>query len=265
MWGPMNSNQKLGLFLCISLMMTTSCSNSDTGGGGIALTVKNAKHPAAISIDNLPEVLQVKSFHVVVSGEGFEPIESSFSADSSYGVVSGIPVGDDRTIMIEALNNSGQAIRRRTLKGLTVVAGNPTPVVATLVSLPVITNFQDGSLVTQTHLIFKGYGEPAGSVEVSDSNQSSFILTDMSTSSTLISPSLSDGSFSFTPSLLPIGTHTFTFHDPESGEFTQLTLTLVKPGSRPGFGLSSAGAVSKSFGMSLGMMGQFQEVMMQEK
>lgn len=246
------------------LLFYPACFNSG-GEGVLVMAVKNATRPASLSAELiLPEPLRVKTFRVVVTGEGMSAIEAVFSGDSRGGTISGIPVGDDRKVLIEALNSAGIVIRRRKLSGIKIGKGNPTPVVATLLSVPFVTSPSDGNLVTQTRLIFKGYGEPGGSIEVVDISESdSAVLSDLGTSLESVSPSLSDGGFVFRPPALAVGPHTFVVRDPGTGEESQVTVTLVRPGRLPGVTISAAGLKNNTSGHTLGTNGLVAEVMEQ--
>lgn len=236
----------LSLLLPLSLL---ACASSSSEQGTILLAVKNAQEATLSFRAPVPDILKVETFRVVVSGDDFQPIEASFPGNSTSGVLSGIPLGDNRTVLIEAINKKGQVVRRNQITGIKIQGGDPTPIEATLFSVPVATTPAEGSLITQTRLIFKGYAEPGGSLEIEDNlkDSPSSLLLDLNTSDNLVSPSLSDGSFTFQPPFLPTGVHTFIIRDPESGEESQITVTLVQAGLEPGTGM-------------IGNLGKFPEV-----
>lgn len=258
-WGPMKNsswNHKTPILIVFVLL---GCNGG--GDGGIILTVRNGRKPAALANGaTLPDVLVANAFRVVISGADFAPpIEVSFPGDATGGTISGIPIGDDRTVLIEALNTEGQVIRKRELQGISIAGGAATSVQATLLSIPWVTNITDGSVVPLNRLVFKGYGEPAGGVEVIDHfAEVSASLSDITTAQETISPSLSDGSFSFRPKTLSPGRHTFEFRDPQSKESSKLTVTLVTAHRVPGTFVEFGGAVSLQSTTNLGINeGQF--------
>lgn len=265
-WGPMNFSRRLSArsWILIGFMTFSGCFGSSGAGDGVmAVAVYNAHRPAGLSADEpLPEVLRVETFRVLITGDKMDPVEVFFPGDAAGGTISGISRGDNRIVLVEAINKFGQVIRRREIAGVKISGGKETPIVASLLSVPIVTNLKDGNLVTQTRLVFQGYAEPGGSLEIEDSYNSSLsLLPDLSSSANMISPSLSLGGFTFKPPVLPLGTHTFTLRDPESGEESQITLTLVRPGRQPGIGVSAAGKVVASETTTASGAGLFSEVL----
>ena len=229
---------------------------SSGGAGGITLKVENGRKPAALMKSaTLPDVLVANSFRVVISGADFAPpIEVSFAGDTTKGTISGIPIGADRTVLIEAINSNGQVIRKREMRGISIEGGGPTAVQATLLSIPWVTNIKDGSVIPLNRLMFLGYGEPAGSVEVMDQFEGvSASLSDITTAQPSVSPSRSDGSFFFRPQTLSPGKHTFEFRDPQTKESSKLTVTLVTVHRVPGTFVEFGGAVSSQATINLGI------------
>jgi hypothetical protein len=246
-----------------TVLFLSSCfSSSGNGDGIVAVAVYNAHRPAGLAADEpLPEVLQVETFRVLITGEKMDPVEIFFPGDAAGGSIKGIKKGENRTVLVEAINKFGQVVRRREITGVAIRGGKETPIVASLLSVPIVTNLKDGNLVTQTRLVFQGYAEPGGSLEIEDSYNSALsVLPDLSSSSNMISPSLSLGGFTFKPPVLPLGPHTFTLRDPESGEESQITLILVRPGRQPGVGLTSAGKIVSAATDTAGGPGLFPEV-----
>ena len=261
-------------FVITSLTTLTGCSTGgeDPDGGRLDVSVKHAFAPAGLTkTENLPEVLKVASFHVKITGPTFDPIEADFPASAKEGVIHGVPQGVNRIAEVTALNSRGHSIRRAIVDGINVIKKQKTNVVADLQTIPMITNLVDGSLVTQTRLVFKGYGEPENVVKVLDSFQGNIItvpvlplaLSSNKEARYIPRYSLEDGSFSITPPLLPLGQHTFMIQDPISREKSEITITLVPPGRTPGMGFSAAGRILELGGYTLGTHGTFQEVINQ--
>ncbi len=248
------------IFLFSLLFILSSCGGGDSDEGHIAISVKNALRPAALkSQQSLPEILTVDSFRVVVSADDMpSAISVSFPATTTQGQISGIPIGQNRSVLIEALNKDKTALRRRLIKGVEIHGGDPTPLQATLLTIPVITNIKDGGFIPASRLILSGYGEPAGSLAVMDHSTSgiSASLSDFETKSPKISPSLSAGGFfSFHATSLVPGVHTFEVRDDQTGESSTVTVTILQSGRQPGTWLSAAGQVEANQIFNLGIAG----------
>lgn len=247
---------KHSLWRLVPMLVVTLIGCNQGGDGGITLKVHNGRKPAAlVKSATLPDALIANSFRIVISGPDFAPpIEVSLAGDATGGTISGIPIGTNRTVLIEALNAEGRVIRKRELKGISIEGGAATSVQATLLSIPWVTNIADGSVVPLNRLVFKGYGEPAGGVEVIDHfAEVSASLSDITTAESTVSPSLSDGSFFFRPETLSPGKHTFEFRDPQSQESSKLTVTLVTAHRVPGTFVEFGGAVSPQATVNLGI------------
>lgn len=249
------------LVLLACLFLLPACSGS--GEEQMALAVDNSYCPAGAStLEAFPEVLQVETYRVVISGDDFDPIELFFPGNTlSTGTIGGIPKGEGRMLLVEAINKTGQVICRRSTT-VNIKGGQQTPVHLTLLSVPFVTNLSNGNVVTATRLVFKGYGEPAGGIEILDFfNNVETSLVDLSTSSDLVSPSISNAGFLMTPEVLPIGPHTFTIRDAGTGESSQVSVILVAPGREPGRAVNVAGDLTDSFFHTVGMLGSFPEVL----
>ena len=262
MWVPM----RISLLLLLLVPFLISCLGigEDRSDGIIAMAVRDARRPAALKADVvLPDILTVTSFRVVISGDGIvPPIEVFFPGDSSSGIIKGIPKGRNRKVLIEALNAGGIAVRRREVDNVEISGGgDPTPVEASLLSVPVLTSPSNNALVVPGQLVFHGYAEPAGTLEIMETtDNASVVLYDVSTAADMVSPSLSDGGFTFQPSVMGLGQHSFTVRDPQSGWETQVAVTLVPPGRQPGTGFSAGGLISKINGSALGSLSDAQDV-----
>ena len=209
------------------------------------LSLDNAYCPAGkAGTGVLPDVLKIDAYRVTISGEGFDPIIVTLDGKTASTPVEGIPKGENRTLLIEALNNRGQVICRRELNGIDVKGGKIALVEISLLAVPFVANLSDGNVVTQTRLIFNGYGEPDGAVEIIDTfGGQDTTLTDLDTNAAQVSPSSDDATFKFKPAVLPIGEHLFTVRDFQTGEQSQVKVTLVQPGRTPGTGVSVSGKI----------------------
>jgi hypothetical protein len=192
----------------------------------------------------VPEVLKIDEYRITISGDDFDPITVSLDGKTASSPVEEIPKGENRTLLIEAVNNRGQVICRRELTGIEIKGGKIALVEIALLAVPFVANISNGNVVTQTRLTFDGYGEPVGAVQIIDTfDGKENILKDLVTNAELVSPSSADATFQFKPAVLPIGEHLFTVRDFQTGEQSQVQVTLVAPGRTPGTGLSVAGKV----------------------
>ncbi len=246
--------------LAVATAFLLSCSGS--GDDVMALAVDNAYCPAGVSsIESLPDVLRVETYRILISGDNFDSIEIFYPGNVISDTIKGIPKGEGRTLLVEAMNKNGTVICRRQV-AVNIKGGKNTPINIALLSVPFVTNLSNGNLVTATRLLFKGYGEPTGGIEILDSfGGSEKPLIDLSTSRDLVSPSLSDAGFFFKPEVLPIGPHTFTIRDAGTGESSQVSVILVQPGREPGRGVVSAGLRDVSQTHSMGRSDFFTEVL----
>ncbi len=210
-----------------------------------SLSLENAYCPAGKDVTGpLPDVLKIESYTITISGDDFEPITVTLDGKTASSPVEDIPKGENRTLLIEAKNNRGQVICRRELTGIEIKGGKIALVEISLLAVPFVANISNGNVVTQTRLVFDGYGEPVGAVEIIDTfDGKETVLTDLITSADLVSPLVKDATFKFKPAVLPIGEHLFTVRDFQTGEQSQVTVTLVAPGRTPGTGLSVTGKV----------------------
>ena len=209
----------------------------------------------------LPDVLRIESYRITVTAEGEEPVVFSLPGNVDSANLKDIPKGENRTVLVEAVNNRGQVICSRELLGVSIKGGTVIPIAMSLLAVPFVANVSDGNLVTQTRLTFHGYGEPAGAVEIVDIfNGAETVLTDLDTNEELVSPSLASAEFSFKPAVLPLGEHLFRVRDIQTGQQSEVKVTLVQPGRFPGTGICSAGAVSPNRSDTVGRYDPFSEV-----
>ncbi len=239
------------LFSAGFLILAVACAQAPQGGGVLTLEVKNARWPEGGGEGISPPVLKGEGFRIVVTGDDFEPVESLLASDSAGGTLAGIPVGTNRSILVEAMNGTGRVIRRREVRNVEITSSGDNHVTVELFSVPLVTNLADGNLVTHTRLSFQGYAEKGGAIEILDGETP---LTDLGTNQTVVYPSSADGSFSFVPPVLTEGPHTFLLQDLVTGEEQVLEVMLVPPGRMPGLFLGSAGRVDAAGSILAGMM-----------
>ncbi|QQR81668.1 MAG: hypothetical protein IPJ69_06065 [Deltaproteobacteria bacterium] len=252
----------------VILLFLTACSGSHSEESGVQVMVHNAFRPAALADSTpLPEMLQVDHFRVTVSGEGFDPIMTEYPADSSGGNIT-VPVGNNRQVLVEAFNRNGMVIRRRLIENVTIHGDQTTPVVAALLSVPVVTNIRNNSLVRQNRINFAGFGEPASGIQVEETTQTDHpeILIDEISAQQNVGVSINDGNFAFRPGQLSLGRHTFRIRDTQTGEESEMTIQVIPSQQIPGTGFGLLGHLSSTSFESTGtssLMPQVLEAMTQ--
>ncbi|QQR81662.1 MAG: hypothetical protein IPJ69_06035 [Deltaproteobacteria bacterium] len=244
--------------MLLSVLFLVACSGSHSEGSGVQVSVRNAFRPSSLSLETpLPDILQVTRFRVTVTGEGFTPIQVDFPADSNGGDINGVPVGNDRQVLVEAFNSRGDVIRRRLIEGVRIQGDQKTPVVAALLSVPMVTNVRNGGLVRENRVSLAGFGEPASGLEFTEITDQDHpeVLTDLSTSQQAIETSINDGNFAFRAHRLSRGQHTFRVRDTQTGEESILTFTVIASGRVPGTGFGTLGKATTTNIQSISMPG----------
>ncbi len=245
--------------MCFSVLL--GCGGGQSGVGQVALQVENARGPKGVNAAALTagtasvSPVTVAKFQVTISGEGISPvIEASADAAADHIEILDIPGGVNRSILIEALNGEGIVIRRRLIEGVEITPGVVTPIQTSLLTIPIVTNLRNGSVVLAENFHVLGFGEPGSSVEVTaaTSEQNISMSESIDGSIPTISPDLSTGVFDLTPSQRLIGRQTITLKDQENGEWSSIEIVVIPAGARPGRHIVSAGGRGISMGSAFG-------------
>ncbi len=207
------------------------------------LNIENALAPAGLVAEELPLRQQVKKFRVYVTGSGISvPILLEATPDGAGISLKDIPEGDQRTLLVEALNNENMVVRRKEIKNITIDKQKLEPITVSLNTVPIFLNLRNGNRVIVTRLMMQGSGEPNHQIEVQDASfNQSLVLKDNQTGLEFAEAKLSLGQFNFLPPELALGRHTFILRDLTNGESSQVTVRLAPPGSLPGTGIVSFG------------------------
>ncbi len=235
-----------GILLTVLLLLSTACTRHENVN--IDLIIENALSPAGLSVEQLPEIQRVVRFVVTVTGEDLaEPVVINLDADSTGTELNELPDGTARTFLVEAFNSEGMVVRRKQIMNVTIDKDNAEPIVVSLNTVPLFTNLRSGNRVIVNRLKLLGVGEPGGRLEIDDATEgSSDVLLDVSLGDSVISPSISLGTFTMAPDTLALGRHTFTVRDLDNGEQSQVSVRLIPPGSLPGIGIVSFGGIEAS-------------------
>ncbi|MBN1282868.1 MAG: hypothetical protein JXA24_03755 [Proteobacteria bacterium] len=198
-----------------------------SGGGALAVTVKNAA-----SFDPAAEHGRIVSYRVSVSGEGIEePIVALFDGGADGGVVAGVPVGEGRTVAVEAVNPNEAVIRAGESFGVKV-GGGLTEVEVEMEAVPIFTNIAEGNAVDNTRLLFRIFSDPSNPVVVHEiSHGADTALVDASTSLAELYLDESTGMGRFAPALMEPGRRSFEVRDLVSGRSSAASV-LVLDGTR---------------------------------
>lgn len=193
------------------------------------------------------DLLQIASFQATVTAEDMElPLIATADATAEQIEIRGIPYGDNRTILVEAMNSRGDVLRRRRLEGVEIKKGVVSNVEGRWNTVPLALNLIDGSVVSAARFNVLGFGEPGSPIRVSSASNAgeavAFVALSETDASTVISPSLSSGVFNFRQRPSALGKQTITLRDENNGESSSVNIYVVE-GDLPGRRTVSAGAL----------------------
>lgn len=195
---------------------------------------------------------QITQYKVTISGDDFSPpIEAWFDGTAESGTVDGVPVGENRTIRIDALNINGVVIRSGETTGVTIEPAEVAETEVAMESVPIFANLADDNVVPNTRLIIKVFSDPADPIEIEDEfSGSSSVLPDISTGGREISPDAS-GTAKLLPSLLAPGIHKFTAKNIRTELSSSVTVRLTDGTKIKAAPLYSGGSRSAKLGDTL--------------
>lgn len=184
------------------------------GNGVIKLAVTNSR---SFNPNIAPG--QIQEYTVIVSGEGFTPIEKKFSGEVVQGRIEGIPTGKDLTVTVQAINPNKRVIREGIQDRVRVAGGKETPVTIPMQSVPVVVNIEDGATVNNNRLVFKIFSDPGRPVYLEEGEK--FIADNVpEEEGDLV------GVATIVPPLFSLGVHQFTVRDPQTGKFSKISVEL---------------------------------------
>lgn len=199
-----------GLAGCGSETSPEPISFSETPGdvGYIQLSLSNASNP------NVSEIGTLTHYKVRLEGKGFEPIEQTVSAEAKGALIQGIPVGKNRNIYVQALNNREQILREGLLENIAIQKGKTNLEIA-LQSVPVVLNLESNRSVSNQGLHFDILTDPGHHLLVQGALQKEMTADEQ-------------GLARFSPDPLPAGYYQFTILDQDSNKSNVLSLRLFE-------------------------------------
>lgn len=235
------------ILACAVTGFLAACSGS--GGGVAEIHGKNLNLTVSGSRSFNPNVTsgQISYYQMTLTAADLStPFVSKFDGSAESAQMLGVPIGTDRTILIEAINPNGLVIRRGQKEGVSIVGGQSTTVDIVMNSVPIFTNISDNSKVARNRIQFDIFGEPNSQLKVSEvTTDSETALADVSTDSTWVDTTNTEGAFSLSPAAFSYGLHTFKVCDEETDESSQVEMMLYQPDIRPGIMINSGGRVSQ--------------------
>lgn len=227
-------------------MMATLAALGGCGGGGegfISISLENAGIPAELAAQN--PVLQITQFRATITADDIaEPIVATAEPTAAEILIETVPYGDNRTILVEALNSRGDVLRRRRMEGLEIKKGVVSNVRGRMNTVPVALNLAPGIIVPANRFRIDGFGEPGSSIRVISETESGAIPFAPSESDLLplASASIDTGLFQFSQRPSATGKQTITLRDESTGESSQVSVYIIN-GELPGRCLSAAAAI----------------------
>lgn len=210
---------------------------------------------SALSLD----LLKIAGFQALVTAGDIEtPITATAEASADQIEIRGIPYGENRTILVEALNSRGDVLRRRRLEGLEIKKGVVSNVEGRWNTVPLALNLADGSVLSAERFRVLGFGEPGSPIRVSSVSDAggavAFVSLNETVPQTVVSPSLSSGLFNFRQRPSALGRQTLTLRDENNGETSSVTVYVIE-GEPPGRRLVSAGGLGPTVTIGSAMGG----------
>lgn len=195
-----------------------------SGGGGLELVVKNAK-----SFNPSISHGMILNYRVTITADDLEnPIVVNFDGSSTEGVINDVPAGENRSILVEAVNPNGAVIREGETEGVEVKGGEVADAEVSLEPVPIFTNLSDGNSLANTRLIFKVFAEPGSQIIVEELlNENQSPLLDASTLLPDVSLDQSTGLGFLSPSLQFCGEHTYIVRDLNTNRSSSVKVDLT--------------------------------------
>lgn len=237
---------KNNLFLMAGFLFLASCSDGGSSGGvsfhnkNLALAVTGSQ-----SFNSDIRYGRIAYYKISISADDMQSAQvEKFEGDSDSAEMLGVPVGADRTILVEAYNPDDVVIRRGQQESVDIIPGLAVQVNIVMKSVPIFTNIADRSAVSTNKLSFNIFGEPGSKLEVFEvTKKGDKKVKDENTQIAAVDTSSANGLFTMNPVDFDWGIHTFSVRDTTTGEESEVTLTLLESGTRPGIMVSGGGSL----------------------
>lgn len=190
-------------------------SEADGNAGYLHLNVANAENQL------ISELGSIEKYKIILEGEGMERKEKSLSKTTANLVIQGIPPGENRRIIVQALNRKDQVLREGEVEGLSVARGKVTRADIVLEAVPVVLNLSDGEYLSNLRLYFSLFSDAKHPLKVEQEG----ILQDVRTGLSELTTSAS-GLVRFYPPRMEAGSYSFLIRDLVTDKTTALTLHL---------------------------------------
>lgn len=224
---------KRNLLFIIGLLVICGCG----GAKDMAAPTENNGGTASVSLNVMKSTANVgnksystiKQYKVGITGPGIaEPIEAFFDGTEESGTVDGIPVGVERIVRIEAINNNQQIIREGLQESVTIHGGSANQLSIEMDAVPIFVNLQDGNSIAGNRIRFELFSDPQDSLEIIDLyNSSSSQLVDASSSSSEIYPNITTGTALFMPVGMLAGEHQFSVVSRRTGKLSTINIKVL--------------------------------------
>ena len=230
--------------LLMTGFLIAALSGCGGGEGYVSIGLEGAGIPVELAAQN--PVLQITQFRATVTGDDIEaPIVATAEPTATEIRIETVPYGDNRTILVEAVNARGDVLRRRRIEGLEIRKGVVSNVRGRMNTVPIALNLTAGTVIPIGRFRIDGFGEQGSSIRVISEAESGAIPFSPSESDLLplASASIDTGLFQFSQRPSAFGKQTITLRDESTGESSQVEVYIVN-GDLPGRRLSAAGSVN---------------------
>ncbi len=168
------------------------------------------------------------SFRVRVEAYDIEPaIEALFDGDASEGVLEEVPCGDDRRIIVDAVNPNGAVILYGESRSISVGEGTNT-VDVPMAFVPVFTNLTDGSVVENSRLVVGVFADPESRLVISAQSESGSAEISAQASAVPFHTDANSWSLGVPAKKLPPGEYTFEVRDADTSLANCIRVRLVE-------------------------------------
>lgn len=224
--------KKRSLFMIAASLFLAACGSSPgdyrAAGGSLALNIRDVG-----GFTPGIEHYRAEKYIVTVEGDGIsEAIRAEFDGEASEGFIDGVPIGENRTVEVEAFNANGIRIKRG-IAGDVAVGGTTAEVDVEMNYIPIFANIADGATVENTRFLIKVIADPAnpfiiiGEPRDGESKQSFSISDEPSSNDAFYSDDVS-WSVGITPPVMAPGNYGIAVVDSATGLNSRVEIKIVE-------------------------------------